>query len=158
MRVECVFCVYAVGSAGVPARKKLSVFLTQRRRGAEVWHGHLARVSWAELPMHANRCAVNVYGIQARGAPGGASVCLPADEQTLVPPILRSKTNHNSSTHTTPYGAPARALLHLTNRFKVVRHHVAVFGWGFVRRCGNRIFGVLRIADRPHVRVADPVF
>jgi hypothetical protein len=42
--------------------------------------------------MHANRCAVNVYGIQARGAPGGASVCLPADEQTLVPPILRSKT------------------------------------------------------------------
>ena len=92
MRVECVFCVYAVGSAGVPAHKKLSVFLTQRRRDAEVWHGHLARVSWAEPPMHANRCAMNVYGIQARGAPGGASVCLPADEQTLVPPILRSKT------------------------------------------------------------------
>jgi len=28
---------------------------------------------------------------RARGAPGGASVCLPADEQTLVPPILRAK-------------------------------------------------------------------
>jgi len=28
--------------------------------------------------MHANRCAVNVYGIRDRGAPGGASVCLPA--------------------------------------------------------------------------------
>jgi len=29
-------------------------------------------------------------GIRARGAPGGASVCLPADEQTLVPPTLRA--------------------------------------------------------------------
>jgi len=45
--------------------------------------------------MHANRCAVDVYGIWARGALGGASVCLPADEQTLVPPLLRSKNLRN---------------------------------------------------------------
>jgi len=44
MRVERVFCVCAVGSAGVPARRTLRVesLLTQRREDAGIFYGMAA--------------------------------------------------------------------------------------------------------------------
>jgi hypothetical protein len=62
----------------------------------------------ADLGFRSSHSAFGVqhwsFGVQRRRRDRrrGASVCLPADEQTLVPPILRSKANRKKSDQSCP--------------------------------------------------------
>jgi|BioPla2DNA2_1021312.scaffolds.fasta_scaffold93606_2 hypothetical protein len=72
--------------------------MSPRAVGAWHWRASVPTSRWGvalegECP-HEPPSAARKGGLWSpRGAPGGASVCLPADEQTLVPPILRSEKN-----------------------------------------------------------------
>ena len=87
--------------------------------------------SWGHSPSSA--------AVWARGAPGGASVCLPADEQTLVPPRRRSRR------HPVKISVPLRRL----RRSLSPRHVAYASSLAQSIKCGDEVYPRTARMEKP---------